>query len=71
MNKKKLKQNGGDNVIQASIDVVNSMLALGGSIFKEIKEITNIEKQLSNGVVSEPGTPNVMNGPPPFNSPSL
>lgn len=71
MNKKRIKQNGGENIIQASVDVVTSMVSLGSSIFNEIKEITNIKKELSNGVVTEPGTPNVMNGPPKFNAPKL
>jgi hypothetical protein len=70
MNKKKIKQNG-SGIIDASIDIVNSMTQLGSSIFTEIKAITNIPKELSNGVVQEPGTPNVMKGPPPYNPPSI
>jgi hypothetical protein len=70
MNKKKIKQNG-SGIIDASIDIVNSMTQLGSSIFTEIKAITDIKKELSNGVVQEPGTPNVMNGPPTYNPPSL
>jgi len=70
MNKKKYKQNG-SGVVSASIDVISSISALGSSIFTEIGAITNIKNELGNGVVKEPGTPNVMNGPPSFNAPTL
>ena len=70
--KKKLNLKGGTaGVIQSTIDLITSTVQLGESIFKEIKEITQIKNQLANGVVQEPGTPNVMNGPPTFNTPSL
>jgi len=70
MNKKKNKQNG-SGIIDATMDVISSVTQLGSSIFTEIKAITNIQKELSNGVVQEPGTPNVMNGPPPYNPPPI
>jgi hypothetical protein len=71
MKKKNIKQKGGEGVITASIDLINSTISLGDSIFKEIYEITQIDKQLSNGIVKEPGVPNVMKGPPTFTAPSL
>jgi hypothetical protein len=70
MNKKKIKQKG-SGIIDASIDIVTSMVQLGSSIFTEIKAIVDIKQELSNGVVQEPGTPNVMNGPPTYNPPTL
>jgi hypothetical protein len=68
--KKKNKQKGGD-VIGASIDLVNSLRDLGNTIFNEIHSITNIESDINNAASPSPGTPNVINGPPPFNQPGL
>jgi hypothetical protein len=45
MNKKKIKQNG-SGIIDASIDIVNSMTQLGSSIFTEIKAIVDIKSKI-------------------------
>ena len=66
----KVIQNGGD-VIGASIDMIQSMIGLGQSIFGEIHSITNIQSDINNGASASPGTPNQINGPPPFNAPPL
>ena len=68
--KNKVKQNGG-NVIQASIDLVDSMKSLGKSIFDEIKSITHIKNDMNSAATSTQSTPNVINGPPKFNAPKL
>jgi hypothetical protein len=67
----KVIQNGGENVIGASIDMIRSMIGLGQSIFDEINSITNIQSDISNAASPSPGTPNQINGPPPFNQPQL
>jgi hypothetical protein len=43
------KQHGGNNVVSASIDLINSMIDLGKSIFTEIDAISNVGNQLNNG----------------------
>lgn len=75
MNDKKLKktrklQKGG-NVIRASVDVVKSITGLGNAIFAEIKSITNISSDINNAASPKQSTPNVINGPPPFDAPKL
>jgi hypothetical protein len=70
-NKKKTKQNGGDNVISASADLIKSMKSLGNSIFTEISSITNIQNDIDNAASPSPGTPSVINGPPQFIKPNL
>jgi len=67
----KVIQSGGDNVISASINMINSMVGLGQSIFTEIKSITHIQSDINNGASPSPGTPNQVNGPPPFKAPPL
>jgi len=73
--KKKLRskviQNGGEDVISASINMINSMIGLGQSIFTEIRSITNIQSDINNAASPSPGTPNQVNGPPPFKAPPL
>jgi hypothetical protein len=76
-NKKKSKklnihnsQNGGDNVIDASIDIINSMIALGQSIFTEIDSITHIQSDINNVSKTTSAIPTV-SSPPQFNPPSL
>ena len=64
-------QNGGNNVVSASIGMINSMIGLGKSIFTEIKSITNIQSDINNAASPSQGTPNQVNGPPPFNAPPL
>jgi hypothetical protein len=64
-------QNGGNNVVSASIGMINSMIGLGQSIFTEIKSITNIQSDINNAASPSQGTPNQVNGPPPFNAPPL
>jgi len=63
------KQYGGDDVISASIDVINSMKSLGQSIFNEIYSITNIQQQINN--VSQVTAIPTVSGPPSFNAPGL
>jgi hypothetical protein len=70
-NKKKIKQNGGTNIINASIDLIRSMKDLGDSIFNEISSITNIQNDINNAASPSQGTPNVMNGPSKFSQPNL
>jgi len=70
-NKKIKKQIGGEDIIMASYDVVNSLKNLGKSIFDEIYSITNIQNELNNGSLPSVGTPNVINGPSNFNAPAL
>jgi hypothetical protein len=67
------KQIGGDqnDVINASVDLITSMKDLGKSIFNEIYAITHIESDLNNASSSSLGTPNVLNGPPPFKAPNM
>jgi hypothetical protein len=67
---KKIKQIGGDNVISASNDLIQSMIALGKSIFVEIDSITHMSSQLNNGT-STTNAPNSQQSPPPFNAPAL
>ena len=71
MTNKKIKQKGGSNIIDASIDLIKSMKALGDSIFYEIAAITNIKNDIDNAATPSQGTPNVMSGPPTFNQPNL
>jgi hypothetical protein len=47
------------------------MIGLGQSIFTEINSITNIQSDINNGASPSQGTPNQINGPPPFKSPTL
>jgi len=65
------KQKGGEDVISASIGLINSFISLGGSIFTEVSSLTQIGSQINNGAAPAPGTPNVIKGPPPFNAPPL
>lgn len=65
---KRKKQSGG-NVVNASVDVINSMIGLGKSIFTEINSIANIKNDIDN--VSQqtdlPGSS--IQSPPPVQSP--
>ena len=65
-NLKIIKQNGGNNVVSASVDLINSMIDLGKSIFVEIDSISNIGNQLSNGAF--PGEFPAKNQSPPKQS---
>jgi hypothetical protein len=67
----KVIQNGGVNIVTASVDIIKSMIGLGQSIFTEIDSITNIQSDINNGASPSQGTPNQVNGPPPFNAPTL
>lgn len=67
----KVIQSGGENVIGASINMIESMIGLGKSIFTEINSIVHIQSDINNGASPSPGTPNQLNGPPPFNAPPL
>ena len=42
------KQKGGTDVVTASIDVINSMIGVGKSIFAEINSIANIKNDIDN-----------------------
>lgn len=70
-NKDKIKQIGSGDVIHASIDLVDSLISFGHSIFTEINYITNIKGQMAEGASAKQGVPNVMEGPPKFNEPVL
>ena len=63
------KQQGGNDVIHASIDLINSMIDMGRSIFTEIDAISNVGNELNNG-----GFPNALpknQSPPPQVHPKL
>lgn len=62
---------GGQNVILASIDLINQFTELGKSIFREVETLSNIQQDLNRGTVSQPGVPNNLPGPPPFKAPKL
>jgi len=68
---KSKKLSGGQNVIGASIDLINQFTELGKSIFHEIDTLSHIQQDLNHGTVSQPGVPNNLPGPPPFNAPKL
>jgi len=70
--KNKKTQRGGENIVKASIGLVDSMVGLGESIFKEIKSITNINSDINNGVSASPNIPGTTtDAPPPFHEPTL
>ena len=68
---KSKKLTGGQNVIGASIDLINQFTELGKSIFHEIDTLSHIQQDLNHGTVSQSGVPNNLPGPPPFNAPKL
>lgn len=65
------KQVGSGDVISASIDLVDSLISFGSSVFTEINYITNIKGQMAEGASAKQGVPNVIEGPPKFNEPIL
>ena len=67
---KKIKQVGGNDVISASTDLIQSMVSLGKSIFVEIDSITHMSSQLNNGTSSS-NVPNAQQSPPAFKAPAL
>lgn len=67
----KKKQKGAGNVVSASIEMVDSMIDLGRSIFTEIKEITEMKSQLSQGSAPSSGIPNQTSSSPSFSAPKL
>lgn len=69
--KPKLNVQDGGDIISASIDLIDSFISLGESVFTEIGSLTQIGSQINNGAAPSPGTPNVISGPPPFNAPPL
>ena len=71
MSLKKNKQIGGKDVINASIDLINSMKNLGHTIFNEITTITHIQSDINTVASPSRGTPNVINGPPQFHPPNM
>ena len=66
---KKIKQEGGEDIVRASADLVDSMVILGKSIFTEIYSITNIQNDINN-VSIETAIPAVK-GPQTFIAPQL
>ena len=68
---KSKKLTGGQNVVGASIDLINQFTELGKSIFHEIDTLTHIQQDLNHGTINQPGVPNNLPGPPPFNAPKL
>ena len=67
----KKNQKGGVNIVSASIEMVDSMIDLGHSIFTEIKEITEMKSQLSHGSAPSSGIPNQSTSSPSFTAPKL
>jgi len=67
--KSKRKQKGGENIIQATSDLISSMVDLGKSIFLEMDSIVNISSQI-NSVSQQTSLPTVQS-PPPVNTPNL
>jgi hypothetical protein len=67
----KKKQHGGNDVVSATINLIDSMVDLGKSIFGEIKSLTNISSDINNGAAPSPGTPGQIQGPPNFDEPKL
>lgn len=68
--KTNLRIQEGGNVIQASIDLINSLQDLGKSIFTEINAITNISSDINTVAASQKNTPNdSISGPPSFKAP--
>jgi hypothetical protein len=65
------KQVGSGDVISASIDLVDSLISFGNSVFTEINYITDIKGQMAEGASAKQGVPNVIEGPPKFNDPIL
>jgi hypothetical protein len=68
--KNKIKQYGGQNIVQATSNLVQSMVDLGKSIFIEIDSITNISSDINNVSLKTSSIPSV-SSPPPLHSPSL
>lgn len=64
-------QKGGENVVSASVGLVNSMIGLGDSIFHTIKDVTHIGKDLKAGVDNSPDLPGTSTPDTTFNAPSL
>lgn len=69
MNKKK-NQKGGENIVSASIDIINSMINLGNSIFNEVDSIVNIKSQINSVSQQTSISPSIANIPQ-FNRPNL
>ena len=67
---KKNKQIGGD-IFGAMGNLTNSITDLGKSIFWEINSITNMQSDINNLASPGKGTPNVIQGPPPYIPPKL
>ena len=67
----KIKKQVGGNIIRASIQLVDSLISFGDSVFSEINYITDIKKQMGEGASAKQGVPNVIEGPPKFNAPKL
>jgi hypothetical protein len=67
---KKIKQNGGTNVIQATIGLINSMKDLGESIFTEMKSMTHLSSDLNNATTQNVPVNNI-SGPTSANTPKL
>jgi len=68
---KSKKLTGGQNVVGASIDLINQFTELGKSIFHEIDTLSHIQQDLNHGTISQAGVPNNLPGPPPFKAPKL
>ena len=67
----KIKKQVGGNIIRASVQLVDSLISFGDSVFSEINYITDIKKQMGEGASAKQGVPNVIEGPPKFNAPKL
>jgi len=59
------------HVDYSNIDLINQFTELGKSIFHEIDTLTHIQQDLNHGTINQPGVPNNLPGPPPFNAPKL
>ena len=69
--KKILVQDGGEDIISATGNLISSMTDLGRQIFNEIQSITHIGTDINTGAAPLPGTPGQIQSPPPFNQPAL
>jgi len=70
--KKYKKQIGGsDDVVGATINLINSMIDLGKSIFGEIDTLTHMGDDINKASAPSSGTPGQIEGPKEFKAPEL
>ena len=69
--RKKKQKGSGQDVIGATINLVDSMIDLGKSIFGEIKTLTHMGDDINSAASPSSGTPGQIEGPKEFNEPNL